>query len=54
MDEERAWSNFEKTGSISDYLIYNQLKNKRKLGPQGEVIDETEHGRSSFKGNEHF
>ena len=54
MDAEMAWSNFAKTGSISDYLIYSQLKNKQGLAPQEEAIDETEHGRSGFKGNEYF
>lgn len=54
MDEEIAWANFVKTGSISDYLIYSRLKNKYELGPQEETINETEYGRSNFKGNEYF
>ena len=54
MDEEIAWANFVKTGSISDYLIYSRLKNKHELGPQEETINETEYGRSNLKGNEYF
>lgn len=54
MDEEMAWSNFVKTGSISDYLIYSRFKNKQELAPQEDTIDETEHGRSNFKGNKYF
>lgn len=53
MDEEEAWLNFAKTGSISDYLIYSQFKNKLDLDSQ-EDNNATEYGRPSDKRNEYF
>lgn len=54
MNKDEAWLNFAKTGSISDYLVYSQLKNKQDLNSQEDNINATDDGRPSDKGNEYL
>lgn len=54
MDEEMAWENFLKTGSVSDYLVYSKFKNSNGLNFQEDNINASEHRRTSYKRNEYF
>ena len=42
MDEEMAWENFLKTGSVSDYLVYSKFKNSNGLNFQEDNINASE------------
>ncbi len=55
MNEDLAWNVFIKTGRITDYLVYSQIKNQNKINSQEEEAQNAnKYRRSCSKGNEYF
>lgn len=52
MDEKTAWVNFANTGSISDYLIYSQLK-ETSYQSQEDIVNANSYRWTGNNGKKH-
>lgn len=52
MDEMSAWNNFVKTGKVTDYLIYSQIRNDNVNKPQEATSYANQYGWTDNNGTE--
>ena len=53
MDEQAAWENFQRTGSVIDYLQYRAIYQQNHFQSPQEDVYADQHRRPDHPGNEY-